>query len=92
MYWDVVEVRPEAGWNIYVRFADGLEGRVRFDPSRFEGVFEPLRQPERFAQVFVDHGAVAWPGDVDIAPDAMYNEIRNHGEWVVGSPLQESQV
>ena len=28
-----------------------------------------------FKQVFIDDGAVAWPGDIDLAPDAMYAEV-----------------
>jgi hypothetical protein len=82
VHWDVVEVRPEPNWTLFVRFADGLSGRVRFTPDYFTGVFEPLRDPLCFGRVFVDDGAVAWPGDIDLAPDAMYEEIRNHGEWL----------
>ena len=40
------------------------------------GVLAPLRDPEFFKRVYVDHGAVAWPGEIDLAPDAMYKEIR----------------
>jgi hypothetical protein len=36
----------------------------------------PLRDPEFFKRVFLDHGAVAWPGDIDLAPDAMYEAIQ----------------
>ncbi len=28
-----------------------------------------------FRQVFIDDGAVTWPGEIDLAPDAMYAEI-----------------
>ncbi|MSV27925.1 MAG: DUF2442 domain-containing protein [Bryobacterales bacterium] len=68
-----------------MRFAGGLTGSVRFAPGCFTGVFEALREPRVFDQVFVDHGAVAWPGDIDLAPDAMYLEIRSHGEWLLTS-------
>jgi Protein of unknown function (DUF2442) len=31
---------------------------------------------ERFIeQVFIDGGAVAWPGEIDMAPDAMYEQV-----------------
>ncbi len=90
MRWDVVEVTPESGWLLKVRFADGLTGTVRFDPGYFTGVFEPLRDPQFFNRVFVDRGAVAWPGDLDLAPDAMYREIQNHGEWILSSPLRDA--
>jgi tRNA(Arg) A34 adenosine deaminase TadA len=45
------------------------------------GVFARLRDPAQFAAVGIDHGAVTWPGELDLAPDAMYAEIRAHGHW-----------
>ena len=92
MYWDVVEVTPEPDWCLRVRFADGLRGRVRFAPDYFTGVFEVLRDPERFRQVFVDQGAVAWPGDLDLAPDAMHRAIQEHGEWLLSGQPQDARV
>ena len=36
------------------------------------GVFEPVRQRrELFEAAFVDGGTVAWPGEVDIAPETL---------------------
>ena len=83
MHWDVVAVQPEPPLSLSVRFADGTQGKVRFEPSHLTGVFAVLRDPGVFAKVFVDHGAVAWPGDIDLAPDAMYDEIKRHGEWIL---------
>ena len=31
--------------------------------------------------LFVEHGAVTWPGELDLAPDAMYREIKKNGFW-----------
>jgi hypothetical protein len=90
MRWDVVEVRAEPGLRLFVRFADGLSGHVRFTPDYFTGVLERLRDPAQFAQVFLDQGAVAWPGGIDLAPDAMYEQIRANGEWVLTGELQEA--
>ena len=75
MYWDVIEVRAEGDYNLFVRFADGVSGRVRLAPEELTGVLAPLHDPEFFAQAFIDHGAVAWPGEIDLAPDAMYAEV-----------------
>mgnify|MGYP002382522331 CR=1 FL=1 len=47
------------------------------------GVFAILADPVRFAEVFVSHGAVTWPGDLDLAPDAMYAAITQTGTWVL---------
>jgi hypothetical protein len=47
------------------------------------GVFAALADPSLFAQVTLDYGAVAWPGELDLAPDAMYAAIQEHREWLL---------
>jgi hypothetical protein len=44
-------------------------------PEELTGVLAPLRDERFFEQVFIDYGAVAWPGEIDLAPDAMYAEV-----------------
>ncbi len=83
MKWDVVEVKPELPLSLHVRFADGTKGRVRFESSYLTGVFQVLNDQSVFQQVHVDSGAVVWPGALDLAPDAMYEEIKTCGEWVL---------
>ena len=75
MRWDVVEVLPEPDYCLYVRFADGLSGRVHLQENELTGVLAPLRDRQFFEKVFIDDGAVTWPGHIDLAPDAMYEEI-----------------
>jgi len=50
------------------------------------GTLAPLRDVQFFEQVFVDYGAVAWPGEIDLAPDAMYAQIASQrlGEQPAG--------
>ena len=81
MYWDVVEVKPEPGYSLSVRFKDGLAGLVQLQPETLTGVLAPLLDERFFRQVFIDEGAVAWPGDIDLAPDAMYLQVvKQHQE------------
>lgn len=47
------------------------------------GVFARLRSWSLFEQVTVEMGAVVWPGELDLAPDVMHAEIKQHGEWKV---------
>ena len=63
MYWNVVEVRPERDYNLFVRFADGVSGVVRISPEEMTGVLAPLRDRQFFEKVFIDRGVVAWPGE-----------------------------
>jgi hypothetical protein len=83
MNWDVVSVKPISQLALAVLFADGTEGKVRFESSHLSGVFEALKTPDIFQQVHVEDGAVTWPGEIDLAPDAMYREIKRAGEWVL---------
>lgn len=83
MEYDVVDVQATMPMALQVRFADGTAGRVRFEASHLTGVFEALKDPIFFAQARVEAGAVTWPGDLDLAPGAMYAEIKSHGEWIL---------
>ena len=76
MYWDVVEVRPAPGYSLFVRFEDGVSGHVQLNKEDLTGVLAPLQDIHFFEQVFIDCGAVAWPGEIDLAPDAMYAQVR----------------
>ena len=80
MYWDVVEVIPEPEYCLFVRFKDGLAGRVRLPLEDLTGVLAPLRDMQFFRRVYIECGAVAWPGDIDLAPDAMHDQVREHNE------------
>ena len=75
MYWDVVEVKPEPGFRLFVRFKDGLSGCISLKDDQLTGVLAPLREPSFLNRVFIDCGAVTWPGELDLAPDAMYRVI-----------------
>jgi hypothetical protein len=69
-----------------VRFNDDTAGIVEmadFIKSEAAGVFAVLRDEKLFRQARVAVGAVTWPGELDLAPDAMHREIKEHGKWIV---------
>ncbi len=82
--WRVTDMQFIGERTIKVRFVDGVEGVVRFEPGFFRGVFAPLVDPERFAEATVTMGAVTWPGELDLAPDRMHDDIVARGECVLG--------
>lgn len=83
MEWDVTEVRLTDEFEILVRFKDGVEGVVEFLPTFFRGVFSHLSDKSLFQQVMVVDGIVTWPGDLDLAPDAMHDELKRNGLWLL---------
>lgn len=90
MYWNVVEVKPESDYCLYVRFKDGLAGRVQLQREELTGALAPLRDVQFFNRVFIDSGAVAWPGDIDLAPDAMYMRVASNTNEQQPAPLGRS--
>jgi hypothetical protein len=68
-------------WRLRVSFSDGITGDVDLSDLKDAGAYwEPLRDPERFARAFVDPRSrtVAWPGDIDIASEALYEEAKKN--------------
>lgn len=83
MDWDVVELEVIGHGILSVGFRDGLKGQVLFADSAFNGVFAKLRDPEEFSKAFIDGYFVTWPGQLDLAPDAMHAEIRAAGQFLL---------
>lgn len=84
--WRLKDAVALSGYRLRVRFLDGLEGTVdmsRLVCSESAGVFAALRDETVFKRVFLEYGAVTWPGEIDLAPDAMYAEIKKNGTWVL---------
>jgi hypothetical protein len=79
MPWRVASVESLPGYRLGVRFLDGLEGVVDMSAliaSLDAGVFAALADSEAYSRAFVALGAVCWPGGLDIAPDAIYADIK----------------
>jgi hypothetical protein len=84
--WRLAKVKPLANYRLEVEFIDGTHGfvemsqRVKSDKA---GVFAALKDVSLFNQVHLEHGVATWPGEIDLAPDAMHDEIKLHGKWVL---------
>ena len=46
------------------------------------GLYPSLRDPAFFAKAFLQFGALTWPGDLDLAPNAMHDAISSTGRFV----------
>ena len=83
MHWDASEVKVISPTSLQVTFVDGTQGEVVFKSSHFTGVFESLKDPQLFQQAHIEDGAITWPNQLDLAPDAMYEAIKAQGQWVL---------
>lgn len=72
----VVKVSALPNYTLTLTFDDGVQGEFSLADRLFGPMFEPLKDPAYFARVSVDaFGAVCWPNDVDLAPDALYRKV-----------------
>lgn len=84
--WHVLSVKVILPGKIEVIFNDGFRGvadlsdLIRADNA---GVFATLRDTRIFAQAYIEYGAVTWPGDIDLAPDALHARIKAQGTAVL---------
>ncbi len=83
MLYDVVHVEPIDHLLLRVEFSDGTAGEVRFEETHLTGVFAALKDREYFSRVNCANGFVEWPDDLDLAPDAMYDAVKESGVWVL---------
>ncbi len=86
--WRVTSVVALPDSRLCVTFVDGTTGEVHMrsflSNPRIDGtIFEALRDPAAFAQARVVLGVIQWPNGTDLAPDAMYNAIRERGVWIL---------
>lgn len=75
---DIIEVKPLRDYSVYLRFEDGVEGKVNIaELIEFRGVFAPLSDPTYFAKVRVNTelGTIYWPNDADLDPDVLYSIV-----------------
>ncbi|MFO7749857.1 MAG: DUF2442 domain-containing protein [Desulfobacteraceae bacterium] len=84
MPWRVQQLEVLPDYRLFVRFLDGLEGYVNMKQFLFSdgaGVFTELCDLKKFSSATLVYGAVTWPGELDIAPDTMYEQIKASGVW-----------
>jgi hypothetical protein len=80
------KVTPLNDYKIEAEFIDGTHGFVEmkgFIESKDAGIFAELLDINVFNKVYLNYGVATWPNEIDLAPDAMYEEIKRNGTWVL---------
>jgi hypothetical protein len=70
----VVEARYLRGYQVWLRFDDGLEGEIDLQNVLRGPVFEPLKDPAYFANFTIDW-TLTWANGADIAPESLYQRV-----------------
>jgi len=71
---EIISAKPSGGYRLRLKFNNGDEGEI--DLSRhiqFLPTLAPLTEPAFFQRVFVDHGTICWPGEIDLDPIVIHH-------------------
>jgi hypothetical protein len=69
---DVILVKPMQNHWLALSFENGENRLFDVKPLLNKKPFEPLQQQHVFDQAYVFAGTVNWPGNIDIAPETLY--------------------
>ena len=73
----VMELRAEGNYTLWLRFDDGLEGRVYLGDLVNTQAFQHMTTEDEFNRVAIDpvSNAVTWEGGINIDPDVLYRDV-----------------
>ena len=70
------KIEALSGYRLHVAYPDGAAGVIDLSADVGRGVFAPLADEEFFQTVHIGRfGQIAWSEDIEICPDAAYQEI-----------------
>src|SRR6185369_6111479 len=66
-------------YQLWLRFADGLQGQIYCGGLLDIGAFTMWRDPRQFVRAYVRDQTVVWPAGVRLDPDVLYLELQQNG-------------
>ena len=69
----VIRVVPHEDFTLELWFDTGDHRLFDARPYLSKGVFAQLQNLQRFKQAYVALSTVCWPGEIDIAPETLYD-------------------
>ncbi len=74
MLCDVISVRPMPDFQIDLQYKNGERRLFDVRPLLTIKPWNRIARPEIFSLVKVGYGTVVWPGEIDIAPETLYDD------------------
>ena len=77
----VTKVKVVREYVLDLEFSDGTRRKVDLGPEiKRGGIYDALKDPKFFGQVYADGEAVAWPNGADFAPEFLYHDAKSLNE------------
>ncbi len=71
---DVVAVRTRPEFQLDLEFDNGERRRFDMRPLLAVKPWNRIATPAIFERVRVEYGTVVWPGEIDVAPETLYDD------------------
>ena len=71
---DVIKVSPNTDFQLDLVYANGEQRRFDMKPLLSVKPWDRIADPYIFKLVRADYGTVVWPGEIDIAPETLYDD------------------
>ena len=76
-------IRPMENHLLWIRFNTGEAKVFDLKPLLDTPAFAPLKDESLFRGVYIDYGITVWmDGDIDIAPEYLYQNSITYEEWI----------
>jgi len=72
----VTQVKARDDYTLELEFSTGERKIFDAGPYLEKGVFSRLKDPTLFRQAYLAFDTVCWPGNLDIAPETLYDRSR----------------
>jgi hypothetical protein len=71
---DVVSVKPRKNFSLELEFENGERRLFDMRPFLTQKPWVRISNLQLFNLVKVEHGTIVWPGEIDIAPETLYDD------------------
>lgn len=78
----ITECRAEGNYTLWLRFDDGLEGRVYLGDLVLTKTYRAISDEQTFSRVAIDpvSNAVTWGGGIILDPEVLYRDLASKAQ------------
>lgn len=74
MLFDVISVKATTDFQLELAYQNGEHRRFDMRPLLTMRPWDRIASPQLFVRAAVAYGTVIWPGEIDIAPETLYDD------------------
>lgn len=71
---DVIRVKTTKDFQLELTYQNGEKRRFDMRPLLTQRPWNRIAEPQLFHHAEVAYGTVIWPGEIDIAPETLYDD------------------